>query len=1770
MAVTFVNAQSNQNATGSTSIAVTKPTGLANNDVLIASVVAKGTTNSASLPTGFTQILSTTGSSGDQIARIGYKVVTNAAGEGASYSFAINPSAKAAASVSAYRGLNTSSPISAQWIADVGATGSPYFTQLEHPYRPHPMAFFILGGGTGTTTFTSSDTAANPIVERIDTTNSGGGSGTSKVSLAIADALVNPKEYIDPVDGDANDGKIYAYGGWYSATTTWTNGTISAMLVFNDAAATAIGTATTLDTSATLIETLVAPLQFTFDKQVAYTRHQMTMWGAPRHTPIAGINTLDTVYEVSNGRFVSLYAEFDERWANNATYGREQEGKAISFLSYNNYTTFGEPDADFVWGTQSAEDGSGGIDSIRFSDNVFVTYSGNGHTYGSSPGGGTYNYFLNYGPRSKFIRYNPATNTFTNLGTVVPFSSYDKLNNLGAVIKSGPTTVTYSGAKRRDDATLGTVSEYGAKVVHIDPVTDVITQGTTVYFHPENSGTHYYQTQVSHVDDAKVLFFYYNNTTNAYVARVGHITNDVNGKPVVLAFSATINNTPNTSTSVTTFPAMKPIALSATEGFYLHQPSTNTRTLVLQRYTVNADDTVTFGSQILIKDSSATGAIEGYSVAKVGGQYVVATSYRTNTANNTSAIDVNYISWNSGTNSLTSTGSETVLTNSTSPYKGLHVTKGFASNRYHIKYVFNSDTTRPFFSSFTTPANQINSAPQSAFIQVGTPVPLTGSMGAFIPGEGIGPPAQGAFIEGTPADLSSDTDAFTHGWQPILSSTLAFVNYTENVQGFQTCFLQSEPAESDTDAYTHGWDILTSSTLVYITYPERLSDTQSCYIHGLESRTSGVQRLFFTGHRISTHTLPLSAYISSINGIDQGNNPLGAFINGEACIAPAQFAFITTPEIFEHEEPLVAYVVGTFIAKSEPLLSYVPGWDKIVSEQFCLVSGALPQSAQDITGGAIKFDKTKLQYGTYYDDVDVRPTTELTVNFWMKAYDVAISSRPGFFLKQYGSSRSFGIYEGAVGTRKWHYGVDTDTTGWGAIDTVGDWVADKWYMCTLRYSYYTEKCAFFVNGVKDSEFTKTGFIRWNGDSAFIAYRPDNGAYANMAFADYDLWNYALTDQEIADLYHPPVAHEFVGGFISGTITESITDNSLGLSVVSTFAQNNPGKENSSVMCAIAFDAKEATQKAYIVGGTVTPGLGHDLKIIIDNFGETRHDLAIRVGGQGERVNRTQLGAVDYPVTRDSFRDLPNLFYQDMPGKLSELQRCFINSGFQWNSTDGNVSGVENGPPAAIRRAYIVVKSPVWYYQMAYLHGAFNTISDQQTCYISNSNHTVTQGAYVASNELLEFYASQEAFINVAAPPDIETDIGLYISGQDDMEVGPQWGHITTAQIASGFTNVYISTTSTTEIQTIEGQAAYMFGSALAFDDGQKCFIPASFQIDTFLTLEENGLDFFLHAQPTAEVSVGCFINCPWPWMHIEPMLGFIYGNQPETIVQPLFIQSSRNEEGSSAVFVTSHMPMESARRGYIEGILETATPSLSSRQTAFINSETPTSDSTACYISSAAYSIDSIDTSGYQAFIVSDIVNTNPLKIETSIGVFISSVQSSPSGELIAGFISAFISNTEVRSMKISTACFISSSDLGHSATSSTSAVIVNTQIRTIGNSMGCSIVGEIIHPGGESITGAKAAFITNEENEGPPSVESSIGLFIASASNEGALLETKTLSFIMNQNNLANKSTSKRCFIKVGPDTTILVGQTCYIFGSYTVTDANTNIVGGFIEGHV
>ncbi len=180
-AITVRAVSTADNATGSTSIALTMPTGATANDVLVAVITVRGGTGvTISPPSGWTQ--RTTNDSTTVLKSATFTGTQSSVGSGP-YTFTLSSSQKAAAVVVAYSGVDTTNPVNAS-----GSQANASSTTMTSPAVSSTVANAMVVGLYGNAVATTFSAGSGMALEG-QVSSSGGGGGTKKVTTGVQDIL---------------------------------------------------------------------------------------------------------------------------------------------------------------------------------------------------------------------------------------------------------------------------------------------------------------------------------------------------------------------------------------------------------------------------------------------------------------------------------------------------------------------------------------------------------------------------------------------------------------------------------------------------------------------------------------------------------------------------------------------------------------------------------------------------------------------------------------------------------------------------------------------------------------------------------------------------------------------------------------------------------------------------------------------------------------------------------------------------------------------------------------------------------------------------------------------------------------------------------------------------------------------------------------------------------------------------------------------------------------------------------------------------------------------------------------------------------------------------------------------------------------------------------------------------------------------------------------------------------------------------------------------
>jgi PKD repeat protein len=157
-----------QSATAVTGVAITKPTGVANGDVLIAQITADNNPGISAAPAGWSTVVAPLSIGTGARLFVYYHVVTNAATEPASYNWTLSAAQKWNAGISDFHGVNTTTPFDTGAKTRVQNTATS--TSVTVPSATTVTAGAMVVGGVGLNSGTAGVTQPSGWTEGFEST----------------------------------------------------------------------------------------------------------------------------------------------------------------------------------------------------------------------------------------------------------------------------------------------------------------------------------------------------------------------------------------------------------------------------------------------------------------------------------------------------------------------------------------------------------------------------------------------------------------------------------------------------------------------------------------------------------------------------------------------------------------------------------------------------------------------------------------------------------------------------------------------------------------------------------------------------------------------------------------------------------------------------------------------------------------------------------------------------------------------------------------------------------------------------------------------------------------------------------------------------------------------------------------------------------------------------------------------------------------------------------------------------------------------------------------------------------------------------------------------------------------------------------------------------------------------------------------------------------------------------------------------------------------
>lgn len=553
-----------QTGTGSASITLNKPTGIANGDVLLASIVYKDTSLPSAAPSGWTRISAIDSSINNGRHLVYYKVITNAGSEPASYTWTVT-SSKGAGVLGAYRGVNNSAPIEGYYIysntsfLEFGVTYDYSLGTYDPVYKDNCWIIsFAAAGAAGTWTIGNPYTSTTST-KQLDVTSSGGGSSTSKVALALGDGDLNTIATATAANAYNSTNHVYNFVTNFNLSAT--ESSCSGLgVVLAPAGATISMAPVSIDGTGDLQAAFKLPHNFSYGKNTSYE-------GAAYYTGL-------------NDYWMGWYASV----GNNLYPNEKPLVNSFKNLTTNDYTKYSDEistvqvfNANYT-NTQGVDDMFG----IRVSNNTVCTIHRN-----HQASDGTF--------PCKVWQFN-TVKLDSSTGTVANCGGFQWGGSNGSGCDSTRGRICRLG----DNSVIGWFGSYATggtdykwRVVTLDPTTRAPSAGTPIY--PDGTNRYFGDPIfTSHVDGTKAVVYYY-LPTSVYGLRVVNVSGNT------MTLGANSYQVANQGT---------PYAIDSTTGYLVQVVSSPLPwRIIFQKYTISGD-VITFeniANSLTITPSLATG-----------------------------------------------------------------------------------------------------------------------------------------------------------------------------------------------------------------------------------------------------------------------------------------------------------------------------------------------------------------------------------------------------------------------------------------------------------------------------------------------------------------------------------------------------------------------------------------------------------------------------------------------------------------------------------------------------------------------------------------------------------------------------------------------------------------------------------------------------------------------------------------------------------------------------------------------------------------------------------------------------------------------------------------------------------------------------------------------------------------------------------------------------------------------------------------------------------
>lgn len=599
-------------------------------------------------------------------------------------------------------------------------------------------------------------------------------------------------------------------------------------------------------------------------------------------------------------------------------------------------------------------------------------------------------------------------------------------------------------------------------------------------------------------------------------------------------------------------------------------------------------------------------------------------------------------------------------------------------------------------------------------------------------------------------------------------------------------------------------------------------------------------------------------------------------------------------------DSVLAYMLGSGMESWQ--LLYINTSGASLGSADCFVVGEEDHVVRD----AIRFRSSLQQYVVIPDNHNYDYLNRWTVNLWVKPRTDSNFVRQGIFVKP-------GVIEMWVHPVGNSFGMRANIGGiWYEALTLS-FTRDMWHMLTIMHD--GSGIHFFMNGTEFYGINAPGELTSNNEPIYLGRYPEYDTYSDVDMCDVKMWNYNLSNAEIAEMWQPQARRSCVGLYLCVNDSTNVESQKRSY-IYSDSDPSNPFVFFTSQPAGFAEAYSVGTKGAYVSAGGETETV-FDTRFVTDHNTYTSWDNIIMVRGNQVRVNELQLGSIVYPITRDARRQVR------IPTSYDPLSdRVWVDGMIHTHfSLEGS------------RLAHVVAPDTTGTIIDAFISGPFTAIDSTIGAYVVNNESYSNVGAYIGGRHVFSYDWSTPLFVNGFVESIVDSlPVMMYGRGE---ELSGVMAYVP----APGF--------------DASRKDAFVMSVVNVVSESKRLYMRANIRIERNTNAYLYGhyagdasVGSYIVAVPTIESSVGCFMQSENP--HYTRRHSHISSHESISSSKLIHLKAEVHEVGSRAMYVAGIDRRWAAAWSYLVG---PTTTSVGGMRWSYIANGLPTSTKFAFIVS---------------------------------------------------------------------------------------------------------------------------------------------------------------------------------------------------------------------------